>query len=582
MFKIKSAFIVLFSLLITFLFIILIAFFGLFKNRVDFGKSQIGQFHSIQISDHVQERNEDLTYNCLNYVITGDTMWYNAYQEVRKLSTYRFPVKQRGFELLKDSLMSLGFGNEEYQILEEAIRLATKLNSMEASAMSLINDENDSRIDERRSLALDIVSGEKYLSTKRELIDVIQNFERHIEEQTNEQWQANIAEGFRLYRLVLWFLISVILFALIAFYLIWRRIKREEKQDILFRQGVEDLKVTSGKLQKSEERFTLAVKGAEAIIWDYNVKEETLFWSPKSMKLFGFAQDEIKPSIDFVYSRIHHDDLERFKEHVTEHIEKDTPLNIDIRLYEKNNSLKWYRCRASSSKDEQGRSIRIVGIFTDITESVKREEQHMNAILETEDRERSRIARDIHDSLQQTMSTSLLNFEKVRSSISIDDKELADKYQTGYSYLKKAITESRTLAHNLMPKVVDQNGVAPAIEALVSALDGSASVHINYYHNFGESRLQLAYEMTIYRIVQEAVNNVIKYAKANECTIQLLKRDDLVTLTIEDDGVGFDIKRTNDTFGLNSMRTRAEAIGAYLEIESSPGRGTQLLLELTI
>ncbi|WP_430813510.1 PAS domain-containing protein [Carboxylicivirga sp. RSCT41] len=582
MFKIKSAFIVLFSLLITFLLIILLAFFGLFNNRIEFARSQIGKFHSIQISDQVQERNEDLTFNCLNYILTGDTTWYMAYQEVSDLSTYRFPVKQRGFELLKDSLSSLGFGNKEYQVLEEAIGLASELNSMESSAMNLINGDNELSDAERRSLALDIVSGEQYLSTKRELIRIIKNFERVIEEQTNEKWQSNIAEGSRLYRLVLWFLISVILFALVAFYLIWRRVKHEEKQDVLFKQGVEKLKLTSEKLLKSEERFTLAVKGAEAIIWDYNVKEETLVWSPRGVKLFGFSQDEIKPSIDFVYSRIHHDDLESYKAHVTEHIEKDTPLNIDIRLYEKNNSLKWYRCRASSSKDEQGRSIRIVGIFTDITESVKREEQHMNAILETEDRERSRIARDIHDSLQQTMSTSLLNFEKVRTSISIEDRVLADKYQTGYNYLKKAITESRTLAHNLMPKVVDQNGVAPAIDALVKALEGSTPITINYYHNMADYRMQLAYEMTIYRIVQEAVNNVVKYSEAKECTIQLLKRDDLVTLTIEDDGLGFEIEHTIDTFGLNSMRTRAEAIGAYFEIESSPGRGTQLLLELTI
>ncbi|MCT4647074.1 MAG: PAS domain-containing protein [Carboxylicivirga sp.] len=581
MLKIKSTFILLFSLLITFLLIILLAFFGLFKNRKEFGKSQLGQFHSIQISDQVQERNEDLTFSCLNYILTGDTVWQNAYWEVSDLSTYRFPVKQRGFELLKDSLKSLGFGDDEYVVLEEAIQLATKLNGMEASAMKLIDEAINLSKDEQREQALGILSGEQYLSTKRDLIHVIKRFESRIEEQTNQQWQANIKEGFRLYKLVLWFLISVILFALIAFYLIWRRIKREEKQDILFKQGVEELKVTSGKLLKSEERFTLAVKGAETIIWDYNVGEQTLHWSPKGLKLFGFDQNEIEPSLDFVYKRIHPDDLERYKEHVTSHIEKNTTLNIDIRLYEKSKTLKWYRCRASSSRDEQGRSLRIVGIFTDITESVKREEKQMNAILETEDRERSRIARDIHDSLQQTMSTALLNFEKVRSSVSIDDEQMAEKYQTGYSYLKKAITESRTLAHNLMPKVVDQNGVAPAIEALVEALKDAGSTDFTFYHNLGEQRMQLAYEMTIYRIVQEALNNVIKYANAHECTIQLLKRDDLVTLTIEDDGVGFDKERTNDTFGLNSMRTRAEAIGAYFEIESTPGHGTQLLLELT-
>ena len=88
--------------------------------------------------------------------------------------------------------------------------------------------------------------------------------------------------------------------------------------------------------------------------------------------------------------------------------------------------------------------------------------------------------------------------------------------------------------------------------------------------------------MTFYRIVQEAINNVIKYSNAENCSIQLLKYKGYVNLTIDDDGVGFDVSKINDTFGINSMKTRANSIGAYFEINSRIQKGTNILLELKL
>ena len=213
---------------------------------------------------------------------------------------------------------------------------------------------------------------------------------------------------------------------------------------------------------------------------------------------------------------------------------------------------------------------------------MRQEEKIVSAILETEDSERSRIARDIHDGLQQTMSTSLMSFEKVRSSIDFEDPKIYDKFHMGYKFLKKAIEESRTLAHNLMPKVVDQAGIVAAIESLLTAMKDSTETKFVFEQNLNDQRLKLSEEMTFYRIVQEAINNVITYSNAKTCTIQLLKYKDLVNLTIDDDGVGFDVSKTKETFGINSMKTRADSIGAYFEINSRIQKGTNILLELKL
>lgn len=584
MIKIKTAFTLLFGFVVVFLIVIFIALLALFQNRKAFGESQLGQFKTIEISDKLRERNDDLTHYCLNYIITGDTIWVNTYWEQAASSLYRFPNKRKGFELLKDSIKKMGYGASEYEFLKQAIVISNELNKQEASAIEVMqNNAVNGQISKKyRDEALRIISDEAYLINKRRLIKTIVEFEERIQTHTELKRQKNINEGLFLYRGVIVLVAVVIIISLIAFYLIFKKVNKQAQQDALFRQGVKALERTQKQLIESDERFTLAVKSSGARVWEFDIKSKTMLWSPPDINLLDFEPTEIKPELDFVLNQMHRGDRERFKRELNLHIDEAEQFNIDARFYTKSGVLRWCRCIGNSNRDVDGKPSRIVGLFIDITNRVEAEERATNAILETEDKERSRIARDIHDSLQQTMSTALLNFEKVRSSMTIEDDALAEKYQVGYSFLKKAINESRTLAHNLMPKVVDKSGVAVAIESLVTALKGSTDTNLEFYHNLGNDRVKLAAEMTIFRIVQEAINNVIKYAQAKECTIQLLKHNDLLTLTIEDDGVGFVPGQLNDTFGLNSMRKRADAIGAFIQIDSSPGRGTQILLELTI
>ena len=465
------------------------------------------------------------------------------------------------------------------------------------------------------------------------------------------------------------------------------------------------------KVKASEERFQLAAKGSNAGIWDLNVESGLAYWTDIHYELLGYKVNEITPSLSFLREHVLMEDIETFDEAVNDHISKGAPLDFEARIYTKNKDIRWFRVRGAASRDDDGKAIRIVGTFSDITEKkvvenalaakeqqlqyaldvsnegiwewnhdtnkityslrcfsmigylpveeeklpgfwnmvihkddaikalmndienikssglhdhiyraisksgevkwihtkgkaveflangkparvigtmsditdrMKHEEKVVSAILETEDKERSRIARDIHDGLQQTMSTALMSFEKVRSSIDFKDQKIYDRFHQGYQYLKKSIEESRTLAHNLMPKVVDKNGIVAAIDSLISAMKNSTDTNFVFEQNMNKERLKLSEEMTFYRIVQEAINNVIKYANANKCTIQLLKHSDLVILTIEDDGSGFDFKKISNTFGINSMKTRADSIGAYFELNSRVGKGTQIMLELGI
>jgi len=336
-------------------------------------------------------------------------------------------------------------------------------------------------------------------------------------------------------------------------------------------------------LEESQQRLIYAFKVANEGIWEWNVGADIVY-SPRCFKLLGYDSTTINNDVNvFFQSLVHPQDANLSLFINKEEVVKQGSYRNIIRIKDANGIYKWINIKGEAVEhSNKGSVTRIVGTFADISDRMKQEEKVINAVLETEDHERSRISREIHDGLQQTMSTALLNFEKVRASVTLPEEDLQYKFNTGYNYLKKSIEESRTLAHKLMPKIIADQGLAQAIKSLVDALQNTSGIQFNFYNNIEDFKTRLASEMTLYRITQEAINNVIKYSEASVCSIQIYQHSEFIELSIEDNGIGFDILNTENSFGLNSMKTRAESIGALFQIESQANKGTQIIVELPI
>ena len=205
------------------------------------------------------------------------------------------------------------------------------------------------------------------------------------------------------------------------------------------------------------------------------------------------------------------------------------------------------------------------------------------SILSTEDKERSRISKELHDSVGQSLSAISLNLDSLANCQTLTEKERA-KLNKIEELLKNATAESRSVSHNLMPPALTDLGYIYAVENLLNSIELSSETKFSFQSN--ESKIEVAKEVqfAFFRITQEAINNIIKYAAAAEATIQYLVFKDLISLSIEDDGGGFDlnIADKNHNFGLNSMRNRAASIGAEIIIDSSPGRGTGIHISLPL
>jgi signal transduction histidine kinase len=213
------------------------------------------------------------------------------------------------------------------------------------------------------------------------------------------------------------------------------------------------------------------------------------------------------------------------------------------------------------------------------------EKQQLRYLIEGEDKERERISRELHDSVGQYLSAVSLNFTAIRNDIINNECSIADRFDVGMELLHKAIEESRSLTRCLIPKSVADYGLNGSVISLVKSLEKSTGLKIVYLSNLQEKRLNRKIETNLYRISQECLNNAIKHSKATEIVLQIYLHEKVLSLTYEDNGVGFEISENDsklDSYGLQIMKNRAKFMNASLEIESTKGSGTNISVEIPI
>ncbi len=202
------------------------------------------------------------------------------------------------------------------------------------------------------------------------------------------------------------------------------------------------------------------------------------------------------------------------------------------------------------------------------------QERQAKALIEIQEIERKRVAEDLHDSLGHLLSTAKFQLQQgEESSVSPNVVQLLDQ----------ASGELRNIAYNLMPQVLERDGLLPALSELADKLkrlnQPEVSLHL---HNLEGLPLDLEQQFVIYRIIQESLHNVIKHADAQCVNLQFVGHEDHLTIMIEDNGKGFDPKSSTKGRGLNNIKTRTEWLKGTFSLDSSPGNGTTMTIEIPV
>jgi PAS domain S-box-containing protein len=234
--------------------------------------------------------------------------------------------------------------------------------------------------------------------------------------------------------------------------------------------------------------------------------------------------------------------------------------------------------------NERGRFMGMVIIFKDLSDRLEHERivkefetRHLAALIEGQEQERSRIAKDLHDGLGQLLNAIKMNLKLVATK----DQRVDNLSQL----IDEAIQESVRISENLLPSKLKDFDLATCLRSLCNNIDKTSLTPVSFESLGNVSYIDQSQKINFYRIAQEAINNAIKHAQASSISVQLNEEEDKVQLTIEDDGRGFEKSKSYDQsqhHGLVNMRERAEIMGGKLTIESDTERGTLIIVEAPV
>ncbi len=244
------------------------------------------------------------------------------------------------------------------------------------------------------------------------------------------------------------------------------------------------------------------------------------------------------------------------------------------------------------SSDEIGRLAREFNRMADELESFRDEVAEKEAaraslierIIQIQEEERVSIARELHDSLGQSLLGVLLSLRSKQEDDATEDTRNADIEME----IQRLIKEVRQMAFQIRPSVLDDYGLDSALSNYVNDISDHSGVPMDYQCKNGPSseRLPREVEVTLYRVAQEAITNVIRHAEASQASIILLREGKNTTLVVEDDGKGFDTTKLNfrdsSCLGLMGMEERVSLIGGELVIESQPGKGAMIRIRVAV
>ena len=209
------------------------------------------------------------------------------------------------------------------------------------------------------------------------------------------------------------------------------------------------------------------------------------------------------------------------------------------------------------------------------------QKRNFNAVIEAEENERGRIAKELHDGLGQLLSSAKLNVAATEESVSKGDLPLI---KTSMQLIDEAVSEVRSISHNLMPIALSKRGLKIALEDLAEKINNSNSIKVILIINDLENIISKSTEVTIYRVIQEILNNALKHSKATEIHIELMAQTKTLSLNISDNGSGFDTRKIKESKGIGwvNIFSRLSLINGKIKVNSSKESGTHLSIQIPL
>jgi PAS domain S-box-containing protein len=342
-------------------------------------------------------------------------------------------------------------------------------------------------------------------------------------------------------------------------------------------------------LRDNEIRFRQLVENIHEVFWMENADgTELLYVSPAYEEIWGRLCEEFYKNPRVWTDAIHPDDRERVKDAFAKG-RLDGTYSEEFRIIRPDGTLRWIWDRNVVIRDESGNTQRIAGIAENITERKRAAEQLLDyqaklkslasQLSVTEERERRRIATELHDQIGQSLVFTKIKLDELHNSAT--SGELTRALDEICNNIGQIIKDTRTLTFDLSSPVLNELGFEAAVTGwLEEQIQEKHGIKTEFEDDEKPKPLDDDIQALLFRNVRELLVNVVKHANAQNVKVSVRKVDEFINISVEDNGKGFDPTEvaSKATFGLFSIRERLEQLGGQFEIDSKTGRGSKFTM----
>jgi PAS domain S-box-containing protein len=351
--------------------------------------------------------------------------------------------------------------------------------------------------------------------------------------------------------------------------------------------NITERKLAEERLAKSEKRFSSFMDNTPTMTWIIDEHNIFRYLNTSYIHSFKITGEAIGKSVYDVFPK---EICDRFIENNWKVWDRNMAIEVTEEGIGPDGQKQIYHIYKFPLDPENG--VRMLGgVALDITKKAELEQQLaaeeaqkkreiIQAIINAQEKERKEISYELHDNVNQILTSSKLMLE-----VAVEKPELSREFTYRcLDYLKAAIAEIRKISHSLTPAALRDISLEAAVEDVVENINATGKLKVEYYNSTNQlaKNIEPEKQLAILRIIQEQFNNILKHAGATEVTISLVGGDSFLSLEIQDNGCGFDPENTKRGLGLNNMFNRVEYYNGFSRLISSPGKGCTLYIEFPV
>ncbi|MDE3248083.1 MAG: PAS domain-containing protein [Bacteroidota bacterium] len=369
------------------------------------------------------------------------------------------------------------------------------------------------------------------------------------------------------------------------------QLRESERREQQLRVLNDNLVYSNFQLSTAHQELAIVFNSIDAVLFSFSVPAKRfLHVSAACEKVYGYPADVFLQDPMFWRKAILREDKPFSPSGSLQHKDELSSLRYRYRIIHRDGSIRSLETRLVPEYDSSGKLVRVDGICDDVTErellsarlanEIRQKQLEITAaVITAQENERFFLGEELHDNINPILSTARLYIDCVLSG----DQRFAHLLAESKGFIGTAIEEIRKLSRTLIPPSLGDIGLVEALEDSIGNLQAVNPINfITHFEGIDDQVLSDSLKLTIFRIVQEQLNNVLKHAQAKNVWICLAGRADQVWLSIKDDGLGFDMQKKRNGVGLKNITSRTELCNGKVDLQSTPGKGCELNVRFTI